>query len=272
MRRNKSKAKTRLIFWSVLVVLLILAASLAPYFTPNDPYLVNLMEAKKTPCAQYPFGTDSLGRCLLSRIMAGAPSTLFYSMMVVAITFVIGSLIGVICGYFGGMVDTVIMRLVDILMAFPGMVLCIAVAGILGPGMRNALLALCITNWTQYARLARSRVLALREDVFMQASKLTGSSNTKIIFRHVLPNAMRVLIVTAALSVGSTIMEMASLSFLGLGAQTPKAEWGVLLNEGRGLLQQCPNLVFFPGVFIFITVMLCNLFGDAIRDVLDPKA
>lgn len=272
MRHHRKKTEKRLILWSVLAALLLIAAVLAPHFTPNDPYQVDLLKVKLPPCAEYPFGTDSLGRCLLSRIMAGAPATLFYSILVVAITFVVGSLIGVVCGYFGGWLDQLVMRVVDILMAFPGMVLCIAVAGILGPGMRNALLALCFTNWTQYARLSRSRVLALREDVFLQAARLTGSSSWKIIFRHVFPNAMRVLIVTAALSIGSTIMEMASLSFLGLGAQTPKAEWGVLLNEGRGLLQQCPNLVLFPGIFIFVTVMLCNLLGDAIRDVLDPRS
>lgn len=268
---SREKAKRRMIIWAVLVGLLCLWAALAPHFTPNDPYLVDLLNAKQPPSSQFPMGTDALGRCQLSRIMAGAPSTLFYSILVVVITFITGSFIGVLCGYFGGWVDAVIMRIVDILLAFPGMVLCIAVAGILGAGMRNALIALCFTGWTQYARLARSRTLALREDVFMQAAKLSGSSHGKIIFRHVLLNAMRVLIVTAALSVGGTIMEMAALSFLGLGAQTPKAEWGVLLNEGRGLLQQCPNLVIFPGLFIFITVMLFNLFGDSIRDVLDPE-
>lgn len=269
-RHMKNNARKRLIFWGILVAAFLVGALAAPHITPNDPYLVNLAAAKQKPCAQYPFGTDQLGRCLLSRIMAGAPSTLFYSVFVVIITFCAGSLVGVVCGYFGGRIDNIIMRVVDILMAFPGMILCIAIAGILGSGMRNALIALCMTGWTQYARLARSRVLALKEDVFMDAARLTGSSPAKLIFRHVLPNAMRVLIVTAALSVGGTIMEMAGLSFLGLGAQPPLAEWGVLMNEGRGLLQTLPGLVIFPGIFVFVAVMLFNFLGDAIRDVLDP--
>lgn len=270
-RRSKQNAKRRMMFWGALLFLLLIWAAAAPYMTPNDPYLANLSIAKLPPGGEYPMGTDQLGRCLLSRIMAGAPATLFYSLLVVAITFLAGTLVGVLCGYIGGRFDAVVMRVVDILLAFPGIILCIAVAGTLGAGMQNAVIALSVTGWTQYARLARSRVLALREDVFMQAAQVTGSSPVKIIFRHVLPNAMRVLIVTAALSIGGTIMEMASLSFLGLGARTPMAEWGVLLNEGRGLLQTNPNLVFFPGIFIFVAVMIFNLFGDSVRDVLDPR-
>lgn len=263
-------AKRRLLVWSVLVLLLCIWSLAAPFVTPNDPYYVNLLAAKLKPNTQYPMGTDQLGRCLLSRIMAGAPSTIFSALLVVAITFIAGSIIGVVCGYYGGALDTVVMRVVDMLQAFPGIVLAIAVAGVLGVGMKNAVIALCFVNWTQYTRLARSRVLAMRSDLFVQAAKISGSSDLRIIFRHILPNAIRVLIVTAALSVGGVIMEMAGLSFLGLGAQPPKAEWGVMLNDGRSLIQLYPNLILYPGLFIFVTVMLFNLFGDSVRDVLDP--
>lgn len=263
--------KRGLLLWSALVALLLVWAIAAPHITPNDPYLVDLTIARQPPSAAYPMGTDSLGRCLLSRIMAGAPATLFYSLMVVGITFVTGSLIGIVCGYFGGLLDAVAMRVVDILLAFPGIILCIAVAGFLGSGMKNAVIALAVTGWTQYARLARGRVLAMREDVFLQAAKLSGSGPLKIIFRHVLPNTLPVLVVTAALSVGGTIMEMAALSFLGLGAQTPMAEWGVLVNEGRSLIQTNPNLSLFPGLFIFLAVVLFNLLGDSLRDAMDHR-
>ena len=268
--RNRA-ARRRLMVWGILAGLFLLWAAVAPLLTPNDPYLADLSIARQPPSREYPMGTDGLGRCLLSRIMAGAPATIYASLLVVAVTFLGGSLIGVLCGYFGGALDAVVMRVVDILLAFPGMILCIAVAGFLGSGMDNAVIALSVTGWTQYARLARSRVLALREEGFLQAARISGSSHGKIILRHVLPNAMRVLIVTAALNVGGTILEMASLSFLGLGAEAPLAEWGVLLNEGRSLLQTNPNLVFCPGIFLFVAVVLSNLLGDSIRDVLDPQ-
>lgn len=269
--RSKRRAVRRLILWGTLTALLLLWAVLAPHMTPNDPYLVDLTIARRPPSAAYPMGTDSLGRCLLSRIMAGAPATLFYSLLVVAITFLTGTLIGVLCGYFGGALDAVVMGLVDILLAFPGIILCIAVAGFLGSGMRNAVIALSVTGWTQYARLARGRVQSLRRDVFLQAAAFTGAPPWKLILRHVLPNTVPSLIVTASLSVGGTIMEMAALSFLGLGAQTPMAEWGVLINEGRSLIQTNPNLSLFPGLFIFLAVVLFNLLGDSLRDVLDPR-
>ena len=260
-----------MMFWGALLFLLLIWAAAAPYMTPNDPYLANLSIAKLPPGGEYPMGTDQLGRCLLSRIMAGAPATLFYSLLVVAITFLAGTLVGVLCGYIGGRFDAVVMRVVDILLAFPGIILCIAVAGTLGAGMQNAVIALSVTGWTQYARLARSRVLALREDVFMQAAQVTGSSPVKIIFRHVLPNAMRVLIVTAALSIGGTIMEMASLSFLGLGAQLPTPEWGLMISMGRTYFPDKWWYCIFPGIAIFLTVLCFNLLGDAIREILDPK-
>ena len=268
---SRQQALRRLLIWGGLTAALLLWAVLAPHMTPNDPYLVDLSIARQPPSTLYPMGTDHLGRCLLSRIMAGAPATLFYSLLVVGITFILGSAVGILCGYFGGVLDTVVMGVVDILLAFPGIILCIAVAGFLGAGMGNAVIALSLTGWTQYARLARGRVLTMREDIFLQAARLSGSHPIQIILRHVLPNTLPVLVVTAALSVGGTIMEMAALSFLGLGAKTPMAEWGVLINEGRGLLQTNPNLVLFPGAFIFFAVILFNLLGDSIRDVLDVR-
>ena len=268
---GKHRARRRVYLWGTLAAALLLWALLAPHLTPNDPYLVDLSAARQPPSSAYPMGTDSLGRCLLSRIMAGAPATLFSSLLVVVVTAAAGSLLGILSGYFGGVLDGVLMRVVDILLAFPGIILCIAMAGFLGSGMKNAVIALCVTGWTQYARLARGRVLSLRQEPFLQAAVLSGSGAVKIIFRHVLPNTLPSLVVTAALSVGGTILEMAGLSFLGLGAEMPMAEWGVLISEGMDLLQTNPNLVLFPGLFIFLTVVLFNLLGDSVRDVLDPR-
>jgi peptide/nickel transport system permease protein len=186
------------------------------------------------------------------------------------LTLAIGSLIGIIGGYAGGMVDSMLMRIVDVFLAFPGMVLALAVAGMLGKGLDNAIIALAAVGWPQYARLSRSYVLSLRQENFILAAKLNGQTSLSILFRHILPNTMRPVVVTASLSISGTILSLASLSFLGLGAQPPAAEWGSMIADGRGLMQRFPWMVFYPGMAIFITSILFNLLGDSVRDVLDP--
>lgn len=264
------KAKTMLRVLLILTAAFCVFCILAPLLEPNDPGLANLAAAKQAPSAQYPWGTDGLGRCVLSRVLDGAATSVFSALEIVALTLVIGSAVGILAGYFGGKCDEILMRIVDIFLAFPGMVLALAVAGMLGLGMKNAIVALTATCWPQYARLARSAVLSLREENFVSAARLNGQTSGSILWRHILPNALRPVIVTASLSIGGTILALSGLSFLGLGAQPPLAEWGSMLSDGRSLMQKCPWLVFYPGAAIFITSVLFNLLGDCVRDVLDP--
>lgn len=267
----KDKVHKRFYIVFSLTLLLCAFCIVAPAFMPHDPYQANLAMAKMPPSLDYPCGTDNLGRCVFSRILAGASASVFSALILVAITLVIGMFIGVIAGYFGGKTDTLLMRIVDVFLAFPGMVLALAIAGFLGPGMVNAVIALAATGWTQYARLARSQVLTLRNENFVQAAKLNGFSSFYIICRHILPNTFRPLVVTASLNICAMMLGLAGLSFLGLGAQPPLAEWGSMLSSGRQFLQQCPWIVFFPGAAIMIAAMLFNLLGDCVRDVLDPR-
>lgn len=254
-----------------LVALLCILSLVAPFIVPNDPNKVSLLIALQPPSEQFPFGTDQLGRCLFSRVLCGASASIFSSLLLVGIVLTIGTAIGVICGYFGGILDTITMRIVDILLAFPGMVLAIAVAGMLGSGLTNAVIAISFIAWTKYARLSRSLVLSIREDTFIQASKLAGNDSWRILIRHILPNAAGPLVVTATLDIGVMMMELAGLSFLGLGALPPEPEWGSMMSEGRSMLQYAPWLTLFPGAAILITIMLFNLLGDSVRDILDSK-
>ena len=253
-----------------LIIALCVFCLVATQFMPNDPNHAELISAKQAPSDQYPWGTDWLGRCILSRVLSGAATSVFSSLLIVALSLFSGCAVGVVCGYFGGMVDSVMMRIVDVFLAFPGMVLALAVAGMLGKGLENAIIALVATGWTQYARLSRSYVLSLRQENFVYAARLNGQSTFSILIKHILPNALRPVIVTASLSIGGAMLSLAGLSFLGLGAQAPSAEWGSMLSDGRGLMQTAPWIVFYPGLAIFIVSILFNLMGDSVRDVLDP--
>ena len=269
--RLKGSALVRFTVFLALAIGLVVLSLAAPYIAPNDPVKVDLLNALRPPSEQFPFGTDQLGRCLFSRVLCGAAASIFTSLFVVSIIFIVGTTIGALCGYYGGIIDTICMRVVDILLAFPGMVLAIAVAGMLGSGLKNAVIALSLISWTKYARLSRSQVLAIREDTFIQAAKLSGNSPLQIILLHILPNVAGFLVVTAMLDIGVIVMELAGLSFLGLGALPPAPEWGSMMNEGRSMLQYAPWLTIFPGGAILITVMIFNLLGDSVRDILDPR-
>lgn len=275
IRENKFKNlhKNEIKFYIIIISLIIISliSVLAPFIAPNDPYVVDLLNTLQSPSDKFPLGTDSLGRCIFSRILYGANRTIFSAVIVVVITFIVGTIIGVVSGYIGGKVDKFIMRIVDIFLAFPGLVLAIAVAGILGGGIINAMISIGLISWTKYARIARSRVLELKEETFIQASRLTGNSHGYIIFKHIIPNIMAYLIVTASLDIGTVIMEMASLSFLGLCSPLPIPEWGSMISEGKSYIQFAPWTIFAPGVAILLVVILFNLLGDAIRDLLDLK-
>ncbi len=262
------RSKRRMCVYLTLFLALCLFSLFSEALAPHEPELVDLLAAKQPPGGEYPMGTDWLGRCIWSRILTGARSSVFASLIIVGLSMVMGCAIGLVSGYAGGVIDEVIMRVVDIFLAFPGIVLSIAVAGMLGPGLKNGILALAATGWTQYARLIRSYVLSIRQENFVKAAVLNGQSSGSILLRHVLPNAIRPVVVTGTLHLSSAMLSISGLSFLGLGSST--AEWGSMLSEGRSLMQQCPWVVLYPALAIFLVTVLFNLLGDSVRDVLDP--
>lgn len=256
---------------SILVFLLLAITVLTPFIAPYDPLDSIMREANSAPSAAHLFGTDKLGRDVLSRILYGASYSLTSVLGLVAVIFVVGTTLGVIAGYFGGVVDVVIMRIADMMISFPGVILAIAIAGILGGSLINAMIAMLCVTWTKYARLARSMVLKIKKRDFVDAAVVSGGSALHILWVHILPNILPLMIITAAADIGAMMMELAGLSFLGFGSQPPAPEWGLMLNEGRQQLQTAPWLMFFPGLAIFITVVVFNLWGDSLRDVLDPR-
>lgn len=256
---------------SVLVVVLLLIAVLAPVLSPYDPTHATMKDAFLAPGGSHLFGTDKLGRDCFSRVLYGARASLSGVLFLVASVFVVGTLMGVLAGYFGGKVDIIIMRFSDMMISFPGMILAIAVAGIMGGSLLNAVIALTVVSWTKYARLSRSLVLQLKRRVYVEAAIVNGGSSPHILWTHILPNILPMLVITAAADIGALMMELAGLSFLGFGSQPPAPEWGLMLNEGRQQLQTAPWLMIFPGLAIFVTVVIFNLWGDSLRDVLDPR-
>ncbi len=268
---HKSSGKTRLYIFGAAALLLIVGALFSESLCPYDPYLQNLDAALQQPSAAHIFGTDRYGRDMLSRVIAGSRASIFSTFLLVAIVTVVGTAVGVFCGWARGRADDLLMRVSDLCLAFPGLVFALAVAGVLGGGLHNAVLALAAISWPKYARIARSQTLAVRETTYLKAAMLAGCSTTQLIVKHILPNIAGPILVTAMLDIGTMMMELAGLSFLGLGAKPPTAEWGSMMSETRGLLQTVPWAVFAPGVAIFVAVMAFNLLGDAVRDWMDPK-
>lgn len=257
--------------FSFLAVLIVLTAVFAPVIAPRDPIYAVMNDSLKAPCAEYICGADKLGRDVLSRVIFGTRSSLTMTLSLVAVVFVVGTSLGVISGFFGGAVDEIIMRISDMMISFPGLVLAIAIAGLLGPNMVNAVLAIAAVSWTKYARLSRSLVIKVKNSVFIEAAILSGTKTHNIILRHILPNIISTMIITAASDIGTMMLELASLSFLGFGAQAPTPEWGLMLNEGRAYISKAPWLMIYPGIAIVIVVVVFNMLGDSIRDILDPK-
>lgn len=265
------KAHKQFTVFSFLAVLIVLTAVFAPVIAPRDPIYAVMNDSLKAPCAEYICGADKLGRDVLSRVIFGTRSSLTMTLSLVAVVFVVGTSLGVISGFFGGAVDEIIMRISDMMISFPGLVLAIAIAGLLGPNMVNAVLAIAAVSWTKYARLSRSLVIKVKNSVFIEAAVLSGTKTHNIILRHVLPNIISTMIITAASDIGTMMLELASLSFLGFGAQAPTPEWGLMLNEGRAYISKAPWLMIYPGIAIVIVVVVFNMLGDSIRDILDPK-
>ena len=263
--------KQKLMALSVLVLLLLLISAFAYYLVPYDPYAQDLNNALQAPKAAHILGTDRYGRDMLSRVIMGSRTTIYSSLLLVVIITVTGTAVGIFCGYHGGKADAFVMRISDIFLAFPGMVFAIAVAGVTGGGIMNAVAALACISWPKFARIARSQVMTIKGAPYIAAAKLSGCGSFQIVVRHILPNIAGPIIVTAVLDIGTMMMEIAGLSFLGLGAKPPIAEWGSMMSNGRSMLQTSPWVILAPGFAIFITVMLFNLLGDTVRDVLDPR-
>lgn len=272
MTRNKgiNRTKGKLIVFSLMSAAVVLVAVLSPVIAPFDPYAQNLGNALLVPSAEHLAGTDRYGRDLFSRVLVGAQSSIFSTFVLVAAVAVIGTLVGMLAGWRGGKLDTVLMRTSDVFLAFPGLVFALAVAGVLGGGMHNAVIALVAISWPKYARIARGLTLTQKNATFLKAARLSGCTTVQLIAKHVLPNIVGPLLVTAVLDIGTMMMELAGLSFLGLGAQPPAAEWGSMMSDNRNLLQTSPWTVIAPGIAIFITVMIFNLLGDTLRDWMDP--
>ncbi|MEA4965034.1 MAG: ABC transporter permease [Oscillospiraceae bacterium] len=268
-RASRGAMKRRVWVFLVLALLLVALAIVAPALAPNDPNQTNSDFMKVAPCAQFPFGTDKLGRCVLSRVLMGARTSVFSALILVAVSFAFGTALGVLCGFFGGALDEIVMRVADILLAFPQMVLAIAVAGILGGSLANAMIAMGITGWTLYARLARSAVLSRKEESFIAAAKLSGCGSGRLLFRHILPNIFGPLLVNATTQIGTMMIGLAGLSFLGIGVIPPQAEWGSMINESRAYMQLAPWTVLAPGGAMVLTIMIFNYLGDSVRDLMD---
>lgn len=268
---KKDRTTLKLGFFLILVAGLLFVACFGQYIVPYDPYAQDLSNALQPPNGSHLLGTDRYGRDLFSRIIIGAQTTIFSALALVAGITIVGTVIGVICGYVGGWIDSLIMRISDIFLAFPEMVFAIAIAGVLNGGIWSAAIAVGLIAWPRYARVARSQVLAMKNHQYMNAAKLMGTRWYKVILKHIMPNILGPIVVTAALDVGAMIMNLAGLSYLGLGVVPPTPEWGSMMSEGRSMLQTSPWIVLAPGLAIFITVIIFNLLGDTVRDILDPK-
>ena len=259
------------VFGFIVVLIFVILAVLAPLIAPHNPAAQHLNERLAAPNPTFPLGTDHLGRCLLSRLLFGAQISLGSAIIASLMALGIGVIIGVLSGFFGGWVDTVFMRIVDLILAFPLLVLALAITGMIGIGMVSVLIGIVSVWWASYARIVRSLVLSVRERPFIEAARATGVSPFKIITRHILPNVITPVIVLATLEMGNLILAVAGLSFLNLGVQSPTPEWGAMLNEGRLFLRRAPQLMIYPGLMISLTVLGFNLLGDGLRDALDPR-
>lgn len=272
MRKHVEKNnKIRLILFSSLAVLLVLIAIFGEHLCPYDPYLQDLKNAKAAPSLAHIFGTDRYGRDMLSRLIVGAKASILSTLLLVSVITIIGTSIGIICGWSGNRLDTLLMRISDIFLAFPGLVFALALAAVLGGGIHNAVIALAAISWPKYARIARSQTLSQKDSLYLDAARISGCSTFTLIMRHILPNIFGPILVTAMLDIGTMMMELAGLSFLGLGAKPPVAEWGSMMSDARNLLTTQPWVTLSPGFAIFLSVAVFNLLGDSIRDWLDPK-
>lgn len=268
--RSFKKNKLALV-GAMIVLFFIVIAILAPVIAPYEFKEQNLPNKLLAPSSEHWFGTDDLGRDVFSRVIYGARISLWVGFLAVVGSIIVGCLLGVVAGYYGKWIDTIISRIFDIMLAFPSILLAIAIVAVLGPSLKNALIAIAVINIPNFGRLIRSRVLSVKQEEYIMAAKAIGMSDNRILFRHVLPNSMAPLIVQGTLAIATAIIEAAALGFLGLGAEAPNPEWGKMLSDAKAFLTQAPWTMVFPGLAIMLTVLGFNLMGDGLRDALDPR-
>ena len=264
------KRKTAVVAFFVMFLLLILAI-VGPYVAPYAPDAFDYNNMLSGPTAAHPFGTDQFGRDILSRIMAGAPLTLGVALSSVIVGATIGTVLGLLSGYYGGWIEMLVMRGADVLFSFPDILLAIAIVAALGPGIINVFIAVAVFTVPSFARIMRSATLAVKGSLYVEVARSLGCKDGRILFKHIFPGTIQSLIVNFTMRIGSAIMAASSLSFLGFGANVSDPEWGAMLSQGRSYLSTAPHMVYLPGLVIFVTVLAFNLFGDGLRDTLDPK-
>lgn len=268
----KQLVRDRLALTGLVVLVAIGAAALlAPWLTDRDPLDTDFLRRFEPPSREHPLGTDQLGRDLLARLLYGARYTLGTGLAAMALILFVGTSVGLVAGLLGGRVDVVLMRIVDVLLAFPSLILALAIVGMLGPSLTNVLIGIAAVGWASYARVVRGLVLSLREREFVEAAHALGASRLGVARRHILPHVLPTVVVLASLDLGNLLLAISALSFLGVGAQAPTPEWGRMLNDARPFLWQAPHLMLFPGLAIFLVVLACNFLGDGLRDLLDPR-
>jgi len=268
----KARLPLRTVVGCVGLMLLVTVALGAPLLAPHDPLAMRLEDQLQPPNGIHWLGTDLFGRDVFTRVLYGGRVSLRVGIVSVGIALLPGLIIGSLAGFYRRMLDALLMRFIDTMLAFPGLLLALSIIAVLGPGLTHAMIAIGLAGVPRYARLVRASVLAVREMSFVEAAIATGCKNGHIILRHILPNILGPVVALTALDVGMAILNASGLSFLGLGAQPPEPEWGLMLSEGRGYLLQAPWMMLAPGLMIFVTVLTINLFGDGLRDVLDPYA
>lgn len=271
-KRKKVNRKNYILYiGAVLSVFLVLVTLFAPLLEPYDPTKMELSQKFIAPCREFIFGTDHLGRDILSRVIEGARVSLTVAVAVVFFSAMVGIVLGMLSGYVGGVADMVIMRVVDVLLAFPAMIFALALSTIIGTGQTNLIIAIICIQWTRYARIARGEALMLKNAEYIEAARSIGNNTVQILFKYVFPNIISKVLIMASLDIGSIILYCASLSFLGLGAQPPSPDWGVMISEGKDYLQYAPWLTIFPGLAIAVSALAFNMLGDGLRDWLDPR-
>ncbi|MEW6266198.1 MAG: ABC transporter permease [Thermodesulfobacteriota bacterium] len=256
---------------AVVLIMILILAIIGPYIAPYDPYSQSLRERRTGPSSKHWLGTDDFGRDILSRLLVGAKNTLLIGFLSVAIGLLIGTVLGLVSGYYGGLLDNCLMRIMDLMLAYPYFLLAILIVATLGPGMINSVIAIGVASVPTYSRVVRASVLSIRESLFIQAELALGAGDIRVIISHILPNVFAPIIVIGTLGIANAILGGAALGFLGLGTQPPYPEWGVMLSGGRAYLIDAPHISLFPGMALALLVLSFNLFGDALRDILDPK-
>ncbi len=267
LKKNKAA-----LFGLFVIIFLLIIAIIGPLITPYNPNQQIMQDVSQTPSAKHWFGTDDLGRDIFSRVIVGTRISLFVGVAAVAFSLLIGIVLGSIAGYFGGKVDAFIMRLMDIMLSIPSILLAITLMAALGKGIDKAIIAIGVVSIPEYARIIRSSILSVKENDYVAAAKVLGNSDTRIIFKHILPNVVSSIVVRATLGISTAILDTAALGFLGLGVQPPTAEWGDMLGRVRSMVLVYPHMLIFPGLAITLAVLAFNLFGDGLRDALDPKS